>query len=402
MTAAPGGERSFTAFLVAGEESGDLLGGGLMQALAERLGGRVRFFGVGGKRMARLGLRSLFPMEEIAHHGITAVVANAPRILRRIRETVAAAVRADPDVLVIIDCPGFNLVVARRVRRLRPSVTIVDYVSPSVWAYRPGRARAMAKFVDHILAILPFEPSVHRDLGGPDCSYVGHPLIERLDVLRPEPRERKRIDSVARPTLLVLPGSRRSEVARLMRPFGETLALVTERHGPLDILLPAVPHLLAEIRAGASDWPVRVRIVEGEEEKHAAFRRAHAALAASGTVTLELALSGVPMVVAYRLDPVVRWFKWALRAKSIVLANLVIGQNVIPEFIDAASSPERLADALLPLLEESPERRRQLAAFERIDMLMALPNATPSGRAAEIVLETVRARRLHAALDRRG
>ena len=399
MSAGPGASL-FTAFVIAGEESGDQLGAGLMRALAERLGDRIRFLGVGGGRMARLGLKSLFPMEDISHHGIMAVVANAPRVLARIRETSAAILAAKPDVVVLIDCPGFNLRVGRKVRDRDPAIPIVDYVSPSVWAYAPGRARRMARFVDQILAILPFEPAVHRELGGPPCAYVGHPLIERLAELRPAEGERRRLSSVERPMLLVLPGSRRTEIKRLMKPFGETLGLVVERAGPLDIVLPAVPHLLAEIRAAAAEWPVKVRIVEGEEAKFAAFRRAHAALAASGTVTLELALSGVPMVVAYRIEPLVRPLTPFMRAKSIVLANLVIDANVVPEFVNAASTPQRLAEALLPLLGDTPERRTQLAAFARLDMLMSLGDATPSGRAADLVLETVRSHRLHAALGR--
>ncbi len=390
MSAGPGERKPLTVFLIAGEELGDALGAGLMEALAEKAGGKVRFAGVGGERMARLGLASLFPMEEIALHGLTAVLGRLPRLARRIRETVAAVLAADPDVLVAIDCPAFSLRVARRVRRRRPRITVVDYVSPSVWAYLPGRARAMARFVDRILAILPFEPEVHRTLGGPPCTYVGHPLIARLSTLRPGEGERAPLGD-SPPVLLVLPGSRRSEVKRLMAPFGETVRRIAE-HGPLDVVLPAVPRLADDIRARAAAWPVRPRIVVGEAEKLAAFRRAHAALAASGTVTLELALAAVPMVVAYRVDPLVRPLKPFLRAKSIVLANLVLGERAIPEFIDRDSDPARLAAALLPLLRDTPERAAQLAAFRRIESLMDPDDAPPSVRAAEAVLETLRSR----------
>jgi lipid-A-disaccharide synthase len=264
----------------------------------------------------------------------------------------------------------------------------------------------MAGFVDHVLALLPFEPDVHRRLGGPNCSYVGHPLIERLKLLRPEKGERPRIDTVERPTVVVLPGSRRSEVKRLLKPFGEAIDRLDELAGPLDVIVPAVPHLVETIHAEVATWPVRPRIVEGEKAKFEAFRRAHAALAASGTVTLELALAGVPMVVAYRVDPMAKPVVWLIRAswqaptRSMVLPNLILDANVIPEFVGSDSDPDTLARALSPLLDDTPERRHQIAAFERLDALMSLDRTTPSQRAADIVLETVRSRRLHAALGR--
>jgi lipid-A-disaccharide synthase len=379
-----------TVFIVAGEESGDILGASLMAALREHLGGRVRFLGVGGGRMERLGLTSLFPMEEIALHGISEVLVRLPRLLRRISGTARAVAAAKPDVLVLIDTPGFNLRVARRVRKLSPAVPIVDYVSPSVWAWAPGRARRMARFVDRLLAILPFEPAVHRRLGGPPTSYVGHPLLQRLPDLRPASGERIALGTGVAPVLVVLPGSRRSEVTRLMPVFGETVARLVAERGPVEVVLPAVPRLASLVRAAAASWKIQPTIVEGEAAAYAAFRRAHAALAASGTVTLELALSGVPMVVAYRLDIFLKTFKWLLRAHSIVLANLILGENVIPEFLDADASPERLARTLAPLLGETPDRTRQLAAFSQLAALMALDSGTPSERAAAIVVDIMR------------
>jgi lipid-A-disaccharide synthase len=399
VTAGTGGASPFTAFLIAGEESGDQLGAGLMQALAARIDRPVRFTGVGGARMSALGLESLFPMDELALHGVASVVANIARILRRIRETAAAIVAAEPDVLVLIDVPGFNLPVARKIRQARPSIPVVDYVSPTVWAWRPGRARRMTAFVDRVLAILPFEPEVHRQLGGPPCTYVGHPLIERLSVLRSAAGERRPIVSGGKPVILILPGSRRSEVSRLTPLFGEAIALVAERNGLPEILLPAVPRLAAEIAARVAGWKVKPRIVEGEIEKFAAFRRAHAALAASGTVTLELALAGVPMVVAYKLDPLAKLFKPLIRFQmkppvpSIVLANLVLGEMIVPEFIDGDASAEALAAAVSPLLYNSPERCRQVDAFALLDGLMSVEPDTPSGRAADAVLATVSERR---------
>lgn len=382
----------FTAFLIAGEESGDSLGASLMAAISDRVDGEVRFLGVGGSRMERMGLTSMFPMRDINHVGATAIVANLPRILNRMQEAARAIAGAEPDVFVMIDCPGFNLGVARRVRKKNPRIPIVDYVSPTVWVWRPRRAPRMARFVDHLLAILPFEPEVHQRLKGPPTTYVGHPLIEKIDRLRPAAGERPPLGSVERPTLLVLPGSRHGEISRLLDAFGETVAKVVADNGPMEVLLPVVPRFADEIKARTAAWPVRPVVVEGEEAKYAAFRRSHLALAASGTVTLELALAGVPMVVAYRIDPVAKAFKPIVmrRLHSFVLPNLITGSRDVPEFLDHETSPERLAAALKPLLLDTAERARQLAAFARLDGLMTLDHGTPSGRAAEIVLEMAR------------
>ena len=379
-----------TVFVIAGEESGDILGANLMRELRRRLGGDVRFLGVGGVRMAGEGLSSMFPVAEIQLHGLTAVLLRLPNLWSRISEVAAAVVAADPDVLVLVDLPGFNLRVAARVRERNPAIPIVDYVSPTVWAYFPGRARKMARFVDRLLAILPFEPAVHARLGGPPTTYVGHPLVERVAVLRPAPGERAPLGP--RPVLLVLPGSRRSEIRGLMERFGETVALVTRSFGPVEVVLPAVAHLADEIRARAGAWSVKPIIVVGDKAAEAAFRRAHAALAASGTVTLELAIAGVPMVVAYRVEPLVRPFKFMLQAPSIVLPNLIAGENAVPEFLDGDARPERLAAALVALLTETPERARQLAAFRQVLIAMALDEGTPSSRAADAVIATMRRR----------
>ncbi|MEX0852373.1 MAG: lipid-A-disaccharide synthase, partial [Bauldia sp.] len=277
-----GDDRPLAVFVVAVEESGDILGADLMRALGDRLRGQVRFVGVGGQRMIQAGLRALFPMKETGLQGLSAVIARLPSLALSIRRTAAAVIAANPDVLVLIDAPSFNLRVGKIVRRANPAIAIVDYVSPTVWAYFPWRARRMTPFIDQILAILPFEPAVHRDLGGPPCTFVGHPLLERLDELRPAPGERSGLAETGRPVLLVMPGSRRSEIARLMEPFGEAVALVWERFGPVEAVLPAVSSLADEIYQRAADWPVRPRIVVGEDAKLAALRRAHAALAAAG------------------------------------------------------------------------------------------------------------------------
>ena len=376
--------------LVAGEHSGDQLGFKLMRALRAGWAGPVSFLGVGGPRMEAEGLASLFPMADIAVMGFVPVIRRLPAILRRIRQTAEVIVAADPDVLVIIDSPDFTHRVAKRVRRMRPRLPVIDYVSPTVWAWRPGRAKAMRAYVDHVLALLPFEPAAHRRLDGPPCTYVGHPLIERLDELRPNPSEEDR--RVASPPLVVvLPGSRRAEIRRLTADFGAALAQVVARVGPIEVVLPAVAHLEAEIRARVASWSIAPRIVLGEAAKLDAFRRASAALAASGTVTLELALAGVPMVVAYKVAPFETWLKYVVKVPSIVLPNLILERNAIPEFLQEGCTPDRLAGALAELLRSGPARKAQADALATLDARMLIgADETPSGRAARIVLDHVR------------
>ena len=377
-------------FLIATEESGDRLGANLMKVLRQRLGGAVQFVGIGGQSMAREGLASLFPIEELSIMGLAAVVKQLPMILRRIRRTAAAVTDISPDILVIIDSPDFTHRVARRVRARDASIPIVDYVSPSVWAWRPGRARAMRRYVDHVMALLPFEPEEYRRLDGPPCSYVGHPLSEQIGALRPGIDEQKRRDQPP-PVLLVLPGSRRSEIRHHMAVFGETLSRLQAQGVAFEPVLPTMPHLEQAVADAVKGWAVQPRVVIGEQDKRAAFRIARAALAKSGTSTLELALAGVPMVAAYRGGAIEAWIiQSSIRSSSMILANLVIGENVVPEFIQKDCTAEKLAPPLREVLADSPARRRQVEAFARIDSIMSTGDRAPSARAADLVLATMR------------
>ena len=287
-------------FLIAGEHSGDALGGKLIEALKAQSSRPLELKGVGGEFMGAQGLHSMFPLTELAVMSPLDVLPQLRHILRRIRESAAAVIDFDPDVLVILDSPEFTHQVAKRVRRKAPQIPIVDYVSPSVWAWRPWRARSMRRYVDHILGILPFEPEAHRRLGGPPCSYVGHPLTEKLDWIETRDPEalRKRLGIAdGSPVLVVLPGSRSSEVKRLMGPFGDAMRRLRELIPTLEIILPVVESVRGLVEEGLKSWPLGSHLVSGEEDKFASFRLARAALAASGTVTLELAVSRTPIYV---------------------------------------------------------------------------------------------------------
>ena len=373
-------------FLVAGEESGDRLGAALVAAIRQRTEGRAHFSCVGGTHMAAEGVPSLIPLGDLAIIGFGGIVTRLPKIFRRIREVADAIVSARPDALVIIDSPEFTHRVARAVRARAPEIPIIDYVCPSVWAWRPGRARAMRAYVDHVLALLPFEPKVLSELGGPPCSYVGHPLVQRIGEMRPNDLE-KRLRMAGPPLLLVLPGSRSGEIRRMTPVFGAAVARVAEQFGDIETVVPAVPGLADTVRAAVATWRVPTRVVTDAGEKDEAFRTARAALTKSGTSTLELALAGVPMVAAYKVSVIEEMAaRLLVNVPSVILANLALGENIVPEFIQWDCTADRLAAALLPLLGDTPERRRQVDAFARLDAIMEIGTAQPGDRAAVVVL----------------
>jgi lipid-A-disaccharide synthase len=376
-------------FLVAGEESGDRLGAALIASI-RRSNSNARFSGVGGAHMAAQGVPSLFPLGDLAIMGFSAIPASLPKILGRIRETANAVLAARPDVLVIIDSPEFTHRVARKVRNIAPEIPIVDYVCPSVWAWRPGRARAMRSYVDHVLALLPFEPAAMEKLSGPVCTFVGHSLSERASTLRPDAKEAlRRVGNP--PILLVMPGSRSGEIKRLATTFGKAVALVSNRVTGLEVVVPALPQLGDLVREAVKTWQVPTRVVTASDEKDAAFRIARAALTKSGTSTLELAVAGVPMVAAYKVSLLEELIvRPMIKAPSIILANLVLGERVVPELVQRTCTPEKLATALLPLFSDTPERRQQVEAFARLDKIMEIGNTVPSDRAAAVVLDCMR------------
>jgi lipid-A-disaccharide synthase len=377
-------------FLIAAEESGDQLGAALIEALKKATAAKLRVSGLGGRAMQTAGLVSLFPIEELSIIGFASIPRRLPSILRRIRQAADAVVAARPDVLVIIDSPDFTHRVARRVRAAAPSIPIVNYVSPSVWAWRPGRAKTMRRYVDHVLALLPFEPAAHLRLGGPTCTYVGHPLIERVRELRPNNEEALRRNSEP-PRLLVLPGSRASEIHHMLGVFRQVIEIIGKTRS-IDVVIPTVPHLYDVLQQGTAEWKVKPEILIDPQQKYSAFRQARAAIATSGTVTLELAVAGVPTVAAYKASTIEAWvYRRFVRVPSVILANLVLGENIVPEFIQDDCTAGSLANALESLISDTPARKRQIEAFSRLDHIMGI-GGTPAGRAADVVLSYVRQR----------
>lgn len=377
----------YSLFVVSGELSGDALAAEIVQALRAELDAPLNLHGVGGPRLAEAGLRSLFPLSDIAVMGFGPVLKRLPTILRRMRQTVSAARGLKPDLLLTVDSPDFSLRVGKRLRKAMPGIPAVHAVCPSVWAWRPGRARKMAPHVDEILCLLPFEPAELSALKGPHGTYIGHPLVEKRLAMRPQTSEdAARRENEASAVVVILPGSRRSEVERLLEIFCQTAALISQAIPGARFVLPAVPHLVKEIQAIVSRHAVPIEIVEGQQAKDAAFRVARAALAASGTVTLELALAKIPMVVAYR---VANWeamlARRLVRVSTMVLPSLVLGEAPFPEFRQEDVTPSILAEAMLAAIRSGAARDSQVKAIERVDMLMQADGLPPSLRAAKTI-----------------
>lgn len=380
--------RAFRLAIIAGEASGDALALRFLAALRERLGDRpIELCGVGDHGLPEAGLKPLFPQADIAVMGFGPVIARLPLLLRRMEDAARGVAAFKPDLLLTIDSPDFCLRVAKKVRARAPDIPIVHWVCPSVWAWRSGRARRMAPHVDRILALLPFEPAALARLHGPETVYVGHPLMERLGELRPDPQEARARDESERPQILVLPGSRRSEIHHLMPVFGEAVARVAAAVPDARFLLPAVSRLQPMIAEAAARWPVAPEIVSGEAGKLAAFRSARAALAASGTVTLELALSGVPTVAAYRGAA---WeaalARRLIKLPSVILPNLILGRSVVPEFIQEEATAEALSRHMLAAMADGPSRQVQLDGFAEVETIMRSAGPSPAVNAVEAAL----------------
>lgn len=372
-------------FLTAGEPSGDLLGARLMAAAKQRTGGRIRFAGIGGPRMTAEGLDSLFPMEELSVFGAAEILPKARQLLGRVRQTAERMLALSPAAAVTIDAPAFNFRVGKRLAGR--SFPLIHYVAPQVWAWRPGRARVIARFLDHLIVLLPFEPAYFQREGLP-CTFVGHPILESGADHGDGPGFRQRHGIPAESRLLaILPGSRRSEITRLLDGFGATAALLAADRPDLQVAVPTVGATHARVAEAVRAWPVPVHLVEGDREKYDAFAAADAALAASGTVTLELAMAGVPMVVGYRLNPMTYAYAKALvSVRHINMVNILLDRRLVPEYVQRECVPANLAPAIGRLLDDRPAAAAMSAELRRAVGLLGVPGARPSDRAAELVL----------------
>jgi lipid-A-disaccharide synthase len=381
-------------FIVTGEPSGDALGGALIAGLRQRTGGRLRVAGIGGERMREQGLESLVPLDDLAIIGVAEVLPRAPVILRHVRETVAAIRAARPDAVLTIDSSGFSWRVAHGLRRRGETLPLIHYVAPMVWAWRAGRARRMARWYDHLMTLLPFEPPYFERVGL-SCSFVGHPVVE-CGADRGDGSRFRAAHGLAPDELLitVLPGSRGGEVRRLLPIFGAALNQLKVLVGPFRVVVPTVATVVATVTGAVGAWPGDAIIVRQPQEKYDAFAASRAALAASGSVALELALAGLPMVVGYRLNPLTEAFlDRVLKVRQVNLVNLLLGRPLVPELLGPNCTSSRLAASLAELVGDERVRAAHLQGYDEAVRRLAGDGVSPSLRAADQILELVAARR---------
>jgi lipid-A-disaccharide synthase len=385
---APAPERPRTIMLVVGEPSGDQLGAQLMAGLKRAAGARVRIVGVGGPAMTSEGLQSLFPLDATSVMGLREVVPRIPAILKRVKEATEYALKTRPDLVVVIDSPDFTHRIAQAIKKKNPAIKTANYAPPQVWASRSYRARKMARYIDAVLTLFPFEAAFFERYGIRAYS-VGYPVTERAAQITGGEEFRRRYGiATDAPLLVVLPGSRRNEIRFILPPFRDAVRLLARDVPGLVCALPTVGHVAPLVREAAAHWPVRAVVTESESDKFAAFDAADAALAASGTVTSELALAKMPMVVGYRLG----WLTYALarpfvHVRYVTLVNLVLERGAVPEFIQNACTPENLAHALKPLLTDKAAQARQAQDLDEAVRLFGVGQESPSLRAAHAVLE---------------
>ena len=378
--------------MVAGEASGDALGARLITALKQRHIGPLAFSGVGGAQMAAVGMDSLYPISDLSVMGLAEVLPRLRLLLQRLAETSDHVRAVQPAALITIDAPGFSLRLAKRLAG--EGIPLIHYVAPQVWAWRPSRARHWAARIDHLLALLPFEPEFFREFDV-HCEFVGHPVIEGLEEMPGNGAAFRRVYGVNAgvPLLALLPGSRVGEASSLLPIFAQAAAKLHKERPELHVVMPTVEQVVSTVTDAVKTWPMPVHVVQGPSLRADAFAAADAALAASGTVSLELALRGVPSVVAYRANPITAALvRRMLLLPYVALPNILAGELVMPEFLQENCQPAGIADALSELLDNTDRRSEQRQKFSNISEMLGGGGVAPSLRAAEAILRLLEAK----------
>lgn len=372
--------------IVAGETSGDLLGADLIEAI-RALYPDATLSGLGGPAMTRAGFSSLFDMSEIAIMGLGPILANLRRLFGLVDLTAAHACDTRPDMVVLIDSPEFNHRVAARIKKRHADIPVICYVAPSVWAWRRGRARKMARHFDAVLSLFPFESHIFKALSGPPCHFVGHPIVARFQSYAPIADFRGKYNIPAAGKLLcVLPGSRMSEIRKLAPIFEQIIARVAAQVEDLSVVIPVVAHTREAVRARVANWPVEPILVEEESDKIAAFSAANVALAASGTATLELGMAGLPSVIAYKMGGLMgALLMRVLRVPSAVIVNLVLDAPVMQEFLEDRCTADLITPAVCDLLQDDVLNEAKRAHLAPLADELGSPGQSPAARAAEII-----------------
>ena len=375
-------------YIIAGEVSGDLLGSRIMARIKEK-NNNIHFVGVGGKNMKEQGLDCLFPIEEVSLMGLTEIIPHMPKLLKRIRETVTDVKLKHPDVLLTIDSPGFCFRVAKKLKN--ENIKLIHYVAPSVWAWKPGRAKKVAMFLDHLLTLLPFEPQYFEPFGL-KTTFVGHSVLEsgadKGDGKKF--RERHGISQEAK-IMVMLPGSRSVEIQNLLDIFGITAINISKKYSNFVIIIPTLAPLVNSVRNAVSSWPINVKIVENEKEKYDAFDAADIGLAASGTVSLELAMAGTPSIIAYKIHPISAWLvKRVVKTSHANLINILLNREVIPEFLQENCRSDLLQASLELLLENKTIAQNQIKIANQALEKLGKGGVSSSKSAAEIILSMIK------------
>lgn len=377
-----------TVYLVAGEPSGDLLASRLMRALKKKTGGAVRFYGVGGETMAQEGLTSLFDSSELAVMGLMEVIPSIPRILKRISQTVQDIVDKKPDVVVTVDSWSFSARVNKALKARKTGIPQFHYVAPQVWAWKKKRAKTCGRYIDELFALLPYEPP-YFEPHGLKTDFVGHPVVEGGASKGDGAAFRKEYGIAAdAPLLCVLPGSRRSEIKYLLPVFQETVARLKQKYPSLRVVVPTVATVAEKVKKAVASWDVPVTVVTGEKARYDAFAAANAALAASGTVALELAMARVPYCIAYKMNPISSFLApLVVKGKYVNLVNILADKLIVKEFLLKNCRADWLANEVDLLLSDETYRQTQISqASQVLNLLGAGQAETPSDKVADILL----------------
>ena len=379
-------------FIIAGEDSGDKLGSAIIYSLREKLDNPPSFVGIGGTEMINRGLNSIFLMSELSVMGFVEIAYNYKNLKKRLDQTVSAILDEKPDILLTIDSPEFCFRVAKKVKVVNKSIPIVHYVAPTVWAWRPKRARAISNYIDHVMALFPFEPPYFHRVGL-SCDFVGHPIVSEEIATDENIMDLKKEYSLSdEPTILCLPGSRKSEIDRLMPTFGESLIKFSRLIPNANFILPSTPHLYEYSKQYLKFLPSNTVFLSPEEigiDKYLAFKKASfkisdLALAASGTVSLELAANNTPMVIGYDMSYFSRQIvQLMMLTNTVTLVNLITGNRHIPECIGVNFNSDKL---FLELVRIYSNRKNQLKDFATTMNLLGRDHIAPNDRAANSLI----------------
>lgn len=378
-------------YLIAGEPSGDLLGSRLMRALREKTKGNVEFFGLGGDTMENEGLKPLFDISELAVMGITEVIPSIPRVLSRIKQTVADIVAQKPDIVITIDSWSFCCRIHKALRRLKTGIKQMHYVAPQVWAWKKHRAKTMYKYIDELLTLLPNEPPYFTK-HHLQTFFVGHPVIES-DVLKADGADfRKKFNIPAEAQIIsILPGSRKTEVCKLLPDFLAAASMLHERNPDIYFALPTVKTVASRVKHMVKECRLPLVIVENEADRYSAFQASSAAIAASGTVALELAICNIPHIIAYKVSSLTYMIaKYLVKLKYVNLTNIMLNRNVVPELLQDKCTPENIVHEIQELLKNGQSYEKQMEGFNEVKEYLANGKQTPSQNAADIILRSLK------------